>query len=239
MTDKATKKETPKSSSQKVDDKEKANAARKALHQAVANLPTKPVEKLPIAALKTLPMVMGVGTVLVLFALVSYVPAVERSFFGALDHVSKKTNELMDYTSLSASAGVSSLAQQIYSFRKGEKINSNNINSPRLSYAGRARIKNRHKDEFSTFSESVHLIANSAASIYSLDNIDYKNKNKKTEEKTEKSVTLELIEDKPMAPILVIEEKRGVTIRNLETGEYTCSTEVAGEATTTPGKCKI
>ena len=47
MTDKAPKKETTKSASQKVDEKEKTNAARKALHQAVANLPSKPIEKLP------------------------------------------------------------------------------------------------------------------------------------------------------------------------------------------------
>ena len=212
-------------------DRERASAARKALHQAVANLPTKPVEKLPMAALRTLPMVVGVGTFLVLFALVSYVPTVEKNFFGAVDHISSKTNELMDYTSLSASVGVSSFIKQITDLRR-EEVNINSDNSSRRSYSGRTRLQNRHKDEFNTFSESVHLMANSAASIYGLGNINNKNSGIGGEN------NLVIIEDNKEEELL-IEEKRNVSIRNLETGKYICSKEIDGIATTTPGKCKI
>lgn len=208
------------------DEKEKATAARRALCQAVAKLPTKPIEKLPMEYLRTLPMVIGVGSFLVLFALISYVPSVEKSFFGTINHISKKTNELIDYTSLSASVGVSSLVEEISSIRRIEKKKT--INSDNVSYLNikRYRLANIKKNKFNSFSfsETTHLIINSAMSIYSLDNLK---KIKVDEEIITENNDVE--KDK--------KEEGSITVYNIESDEYYCSKIINGEATTTPGGC--
>lgn len=227
MPEKSTKKKTIKLSPDKPEDREKANLARKALRQAVANLPVKPVEKLPMEYLRALPMVIGAGSFMVLFAIISYVPVAEKTFFGAINHFSRKTNELIDYTSLSANVGVSSFIKQVSSVRRKE---INVVDSSHLSYAGRSRVKNKQRHEFSTFSESLHLIVNSASSIYSLDNIKPESGDKKNDE-DDKVV---LIEDKSE------EKSEGmISVYDLETKEYSCSRTVDGEATSTPGRCEI
>lgn len=206
-----------------VEEKEKNNAARKALRQVVANLPTKPTEKLPIEYLRALPMVIGMGSLLILLVITLYVDPVTRIVSNSINNFSRKTNELLDYTSLSASIGVSSLTEQILSFRQSDQYFDGQNGQKRLLHLGRSRLKNRQKKEFETFSESIHLIANSASALYKIDDL------KKVEKLN--------IENNKNKEEEIEEDIKPYTVYDLRTKKYSCVGTLDGWVITKEGRC--
>lgn len=131
------------------------DSKNKALYKAVSHIPTVSTSNLPVAYIKSLPMIIGVITVLV-FIFVS-----QNNF----NHFKNKTKELGDYVSLSMRAGVSAYVDQLERYVKPLPVDTKV--EPKL-YSGRIESNKFSKlnIELGVIAENTHLMTARVSSIF-------------------------------------------------------------------------
>lgn len=127
----------------------------KALYQTVSRLPVSTNSKLPAAYIKSLPMIIGVVTVLALIF-------VSQNNFT---HFKNRTIELGNYLSLSMRAGISSYVSQLEKNIRPLPIDTKA--EPKL-YGGRIEVNKFSKIDINMvkMAESAHLMTARVSGIF-------------------------------------------------------------------------
>lgn len=144
----------------------KINKKYPTLYKAVSHLPVSTDSKLPVAYVKSLPMIIGVITVFILMILPitrnSILDFSKRSF----DNFNQKNQELVDYFSLSMRAGVSSYVEQLDKYINPLPIDTKV--EPKL-YGGRIEANNFSKPkeiEILKIAETAHLFTARVSTVF-------------------------------------------------------------------------
>lgn len=144
----------------------KINKKYPTLYKAVSHLPVSTDSKLPVAYVKSLPMIIGVITVFILMILPitrnSILDFSKRSF----DNFNQKNQELVDYFSLSMRAGVSSYVEQLDKYINPLPIDTKV--EPKL-YGGRIEANNFSKPkeiEILKIAETAHLFTARVSAVF-------------------------------------------------------------------------
>lgn len=139
----------------------------KALYKVISRIPTTSNSKLPVAYIKSLPMIIGVVTILFLI----FIPAVRQNTIqisqNSFNHLKNKTLELGDYVSLSMKAGVSSYFSQLEKHINILPIDTNT--EPKL-YLGRIESNNFSKLDLDInlgkMAENTHMMTAKVSGIF-------------------------------------------------------------------------
>lgn len=144
----------------------KINKKYPTLYKAVSHLPVSTDSKLPVAYVKSLPMIIGVITVFILMIL----PITRNSILDfskkSFDNFNQKNQELVDYFSLSMRAGVSSYLEQLDKYINPLPIDTK---SESKLYSGRIEANNFSKPkeiEILRIVETAHLFTARVSAVF-------------------------------------------------------------------------
>ena len=212
-------------------------------------VPTKEISTLPVAYVKSLPMIVGVVMVLALFFLgtlpfmsqpLAQQVELDKPFIAmgntlnaGQDRFLRKTDELLDYTSLSASVGVSSLGKEIGDFKVSTKVHANDATARPSSLARTIANSDRKKIDL-IVGEQTQLLASAAMSLYQFEQLRPEHMFKGVN--TTWGCIFGVSSCDTATPVVPL---RGITVYDIETKQVHCLQVINGDPRSTPGRCDI